>query len=67
MTKRECIAYIKAQQKNVGILRNYDGMTKVYKQCETVCRQNGYVGECFIQLWNAATRETAIEGGVYRG
>lgn len=68
MTKRECVAYIKAQQTKMWEApTSYDKRTAVYKQCETVCRQNGYIGECFVQLWNAATREAAIAGGVYRG
>ncbi len=68
MNKRECVAYIKAQQEKMWEApTSYDKRTETYKHCETVCRQNGYGGECFVQLWNAATREIATKEGIYRG
>lgn len=60
MNKRECVDYIlNALVSNAE--RHYYG---VYEKCREVCRQNGYTGECFVQLWKAACRKHASMMGV---
>ncbi len=75
MNKRECINYIrkeheKAHEELLRRMRNkeqliYEAITECYEHCKQTCSDNGYVGKCFIELWNRATKENARESGVH--
>lgn len=68
MTKRDCIAYCAtAQKKSWENPTDYAKRTEAYEDAKKVCKANGYTGGTFHQIWDAATRENAIERGVYRG
>lgn len=68
MNKRECIAHVAEQQANSWKQSTtYQKRTEIYNQCKDVCKQNGYIGTAFVQIWDAATRMNAISKGVYRG
>lgn len=61
MNKRECVDYIV----NAIIIRNKERQSyKVYEECRELCKQNGYEGECFVQLWNKACKKHAAMLGV---
>lgn len=68
MNKRECIVYVAKQQTKCWEQpTTYQERTEIYNYCKDVCKQNGYSGGAFDQIWNAATRLRAIANGVYRG
>lgn len=55
MNKLECINFIL----NALINNTERTSIKVYEECKAVCKQNGYTGECFVQLWQAACQKHA--------
>ena len=68
MNKRELINYIAEQQElSWDQPTTYEQRSKIYEQCKDICKQNGYIGGTFEQLWNAATRQRATGKGIYRG
>ena len=68
MTKRECINYVADQQaKSWEQPTSFAKRTEVYNHCKEVCKNNGYTGGSFVQIWDAATRVNAIANGSYRG
>lgn len=60
MNRNECIDFVLK-----ALINNTERTSEnVYKQCKEVCKQNGYVGECFIQIWNNAVKKHEIYLGV---
>lgn len=50
MNKLECINFILS-----ALINNTERTScNVYEECKTICKQNGYAGECFVQLWQTA-------------
>lgn len=71
MNKRECVNYCYEQQAKAWnkpinkTFENHENMQNAYLHCKQVCADNGYVGDCFVQLWNKATNRRARENGIY--
>lgn len=62
MTKKDCIAYCaQAQKKSWENPTDYAKRTAAYEEAKRVCRENGYTGGTFEQIWNAATTQRARE------
>lgn len=64
MTKRECIDIcVQIQRQSWTAPTDYDKRTAAYEEAKRVCRESGYTGGTFEQIWNAAitqrTREDA--------
>lgn len=60
MNKLECVDYIL----NALISNTERTSYKVYEECMEVCKQNGYTGECFVQLWQKACKKHGAMLGV---
>lgn len=60
VNKRECVDYIL----NALVSNSEKTSCRVYEECKEVCRLNGYAGECFVQLWQAACRKHEAMLGV---
>ena len=64
MTKRECRDYISQKlneyhDEQLRRIKNktgnaHDAITECYEHCKQICADNGYVGECYYNLWNMA-------------
>lgn len=62
MNKRECIEMIKIEQeKSWEAPTDFAKRAKAYEKAKQICAENGYVDECFSDLWNKATDERARE------
>lgn len=61
MNKNECINYcenrIKEMWEKYGKPTDYNKRREVYAHCKDVCKNNGYIGVCFISIWNAASKK----------
>ncbi len=62
MTKRECIDIcVQIQRQSWTAPTDYAKRTAAYEEAKRVCRESGYTGGTFEQLWNAATTQCARE------
>lgn len=62
MTKKDCIAYCaQIQRQSWTAPTDYAKRTAAYEEAKRVCRENGYTGGTFEQIWNAAITQRARE------
>lgn len=62
MTKRECISICtQIQRQSWEEPTSYAKRTAAYEEAKRVCRENGYTGGTFEQIWNAATTQRTRE------
>jgi len=60
MTKGDCIKYCENALENMwrtsGKPTDFNKRHEVYVHCKDVCEKNGYTGECFVSIWNTASK-----------
>lgn len=62
MNMRECINIcVQIQRQSWTAPTDYAKRTAAYEEAKRVCRENGYTGGTFKQLWNAATDQRTRE------
>lgn len=63
MTMRECISIcVQIQRQSWTDPTDYAKRTAAYEEAKRVCRESGYIGGAFEQIWNAATTQRTREG-----
>lgn len=59
MNKIECVKFcenkIKEMWNKYGNPTDYNTRHNTYLHCKDVCKTNGYIGNCFMEIWNKAS------------
>lgn len=72
MNKKECLEFVISKLREQDEKRTKAKTWEEYnsadcfEECEKICKENGYIKECFYDIWDKAVTKIARENGIHQ-